>query len=61
MEKTLNLKEPPKTTRNKEEISQLIIYINLPIDSLSLIISNNPKIVNIIDNKSERKIKRKQY
>ena len=53
MEKALNLKEPPKTTRNKEEISQLIIYINLPIDSLSLIISNNPKIVNIIDNKKE--------
>ena len=53
MEKTLNLKEPPKTTRNKEEISQLMIYINLPLDSLNLIISNNPKIVNIIDNKKE--------
>ena len=53
MEKALNLKEPPKTTRNKEEISQLMIYINLPIGSLSLIISNNPKIVNIIDNKKE--------
>ena len=53
MEKTSNKKEEQKTSRNKQEKSILMIYIDLPWNSLNQIILKNPNIVNTIDNSYE--------
>ena len=53
MEITSNLKLVPKTSRNKQTNSSLMIYLDLPFDSLRKMITRNPNLVNSIDNKGE--------
>ena len=53
MEMISNSKQEQKTSRNKKPKSTLMIYINLPINSFSQIITKNPNIVNTIDNNGE--------
>ena len=53
MENISDMKTAPKTARNNQTKSSLMLDINLPINSFSLIISKNPNIVNSIDNQGE--------
>ena len=53
MEIASNIKSIPKTSRNKQTKSSLMINLDLPFDTLSKVISKNPNLVNSIDNKGE--------
>ena len=53
MENISNIKTAPKTSRNNQTKSSLMMNIDLPVNSLSQIISKNPNIVNSIDNQGE--------
>ena len=53
MENISDMKTAPKTARNNQTKSLLMLDINLPVNSFSLIISKNPNIVNSIDNQGE--------
>jgi len=48
-----NTKIAPKTSRNKQINSPLMINLDLPVSSFTQIISKNPNIVNSIDNQGE--------
>ena len=53
MEIISNIKTAPKTSRNKQTNSPLLINLDLPLNSFTKMISKNQNIVNSIDNQGE--------
>ena len=53
MESISDIKTAPKTARNSQTKSSLTVYIDLPVNSFSQLISKNQNIVNSIDKQGE--------